>query len=63
MKLYISGDICNKPQNQDLHITYTQCIFDGFQLFSDKCDPEAENLHGYDIVVQDDKFGTGNEIL
>ena len=61
MKLNISGDIDNKPQNLDMRITETQCILDGFQLFSEKCNPEAENLHGY--VVLDDKFGAGNEIL
>ena len=61
MKLNISGDIDNKPQNLDLRITETQCILDGFLLFSEKCNPEAENSHGY--VVLDDKFGASNEIL
>ena len=64
MKRNISGDIDNKPQLLEISNTQVQCILHGFLHFANKCNIEAENLHGYEVyVVLDDRFGTGNDIL
>ena len=59
MKLNISGDIDNKPQNHDVRITYTQCILHEFLIFTTNGDLDAENLYGY--VVLDGKLSTDIE--